>query len=86
MTHPLSEKITAKLNGSDPHARPTITNAEAVEIRKWLDYAHGTLDVIRRQAIDGRLYDENEGDFAERLMLIEGAAKRAAANGMEATR
>ena len=37
MSHPLSEKITAKLNGSDPHARTTITNAEAVEIRAELD-------------------------------------------------
>ena len=37
MPHPLSTIITAKLNGDDPHARTTITNAEAVEIRAELD-------------------------------------------------
>lgn len=37
MSHPLSEIITAKLNGDDPHARTTITNAEALEIRAELD-------------------------------------------------
>lgn len=40
MPHPLSTIITAKLNGDDPHARTTITNAEAVEIRAELDWMH----------------------------------------------
>ena len=38
MSHPLSEIITQRLNGDDPHARTTITNAEAVEIRAELDW------------------------------------------------
>lgn len=37
MPHPLSTIITAKLNGDDPHARTTITNAEAIHIRDWLN-------------------------------------------------
>ena len=40
MPHPLSEIITARLNGDDPHTRTTITNAEAVEMRAELDRMH----------------------------------------------
>lgn len=47
MPHPLSEIITAKLNGSDPHARTTLTNAEAVQIRIDLDEAFRILGEIR---------------------------------------
>lgn len=47
MPHPLSEIITARLNGDDPYARTTITNAEAREIRDWLNEAdsiiHGAI-------------------------------------------
>lgn len=32
----LIELITHRLNGDDPHARTTITNAEAIEIREVL--------------------------------------------------
>jgi hypothetical protein len=51
MSHPLSEIITAKLNGDDPHARTTIPNGLAVEIRDELNrlsrYTSVTADGVR---------------------------------------
>lgn len=44
MPHPLSDLITQNLNGSDPHARTTITNGLAVRIREWLDEADSIIN------------------------------------------
>jgi len=44
MPHPLSTIITAKLNGDDPHARTTITNAEAIHIRDWLNESESVIN------------------------------------------
>jgi hypothetical protein len=44
MPHPLSTIITVKLNGDDPHARTTITNAEAIHIRDWIDEANSIVN------------------------------------------
>lgn len=68
MPHPLSEKITRRLDeneNKDPHARTTITNAEAVEIRDELNwmfdyYSHihcatpGNIDTCRECGRDIR--------------------------------
>ena len=48
MSHPLSEIITRRLDeneNKDPHARTTITNAEAVEIRAELNRMHAEQQV-----------------------------------------
>lgn len=46
MSHPLSEIITQRLNGDDPHARTTITNAEAKAILDELNRHRGQIRVF----------------------------------------
>ena len=62
MPHPLSELITARLDANenkDPHARTTITNAEAVEIRDALDETFDALDRLEvcAKATDNRVVE-----------------------------